>query len=67
MRFDAGKIYTNMNDRLFWIDLGYATFGIISIDNVIVDSAPIAKWMRGKTLQEINPWLLDKKAKVIEV
>lgn len=53
--------------RGFWVDIGYATFGIFSENNVIMDTAPIAHWMVGKTLQEIKPWLIKKKAKVIEI
>lgn len=60
-------------DRLFWVDIkdakgvSYATFGIISRDGVIIDAAPIARWMVSKRLTEVKPWLLSKKAKVVEV
>lgn len=53
--------------RRFYCDIGYATFGIISKDSIVIDTAPIAKWMIGKTLIQIKPWLLSKKAKVIEI
>lgn len=56
-----------MSERLFWCNIDYATFGIISTNNIITGVAPIAKWMLGKSLQEIKPWLLKKKAKIIEV
>lgn len=53
--------------RGFYVDIGYAVFGIFSKDDIITDAAPIAKWMIGKTLKEVKPWLLKKKAKVIEL
>lgn len=54
-------------ERMFWIDVGYACFGIISRDGIIVDAAPIARWMVSKRLTEVKPWLLARKAKVVEV
>jgi hypothetical protein len=53
--------------RFFYIDIGYAVFGMESKDNVVVRVAPIAKWMKGKTLSEVRNWLLKKKAKVKEI
>lgn len=54
-------------ERLFWCNVGYATFGIISVNNVITKAAPIAAWMVGKRLVDIKPFLLRKQAKVIEI
>jgi len=56
-----------MSRRLFWISLNYATFGIESDNNTVVHAAPIARWMVGKTLSEIKPWLIKRGAKVVEV
>ena len=56
-----------MNERWFYIDIGYAVFGISSLNGVVNKTAPIGKWMAGKTLQQIKPWLIKKKAKVIEI
>lgn len=54
--------------KLYWVDVGYACFGMVANDkDIIVDVAPIAKWMLGKSLQQVKPWLLSKKAKVIWV
>ncbi len=54
--------------RCFWVDLGYACFGIAADgDGVVREAAPIAAWMLGKTLQEIKPFLLRKGAKVVEI
>jgi hypothetical protein len=54
-------------ERLFWIDLHYACVGIVSKDGVVITTAPLVSWMKGKTLQEIKPWLLKKKAIVREI
>lgn len=56
-----------MKERWFWINLGYATFGISSVDDIVKTTAPIANWMVGKKLSEIKPWLIKKKAKVVEL
>jgi len=54
--------------RCFWVDLGYARFGIAADgDGVVREAAPIAGWMVGKTLHEIRPFLLRKGAKVVEI
>jgi len=54
------------SDRFFWVDIGYACFGIGSQNGTVCYAAPIAAWMVGKTLAEVRPWLLAKKATVIE-
>jgi hypothetical protein len=54
--------------RGFWVDIGYACFGIVAdAMGVVREAAPIAAWMIGKTLQEIKPFLLRKGAKVVEI
>ena len=53
---------------MYYISLPYATFGIIAENNIVIDAAPIAKWMIGKHLiREVKQWLISKKAKVIEL
>lgn len=52
---------------LFWVDIGYACFGVESNNDIVIAVAPIAKWMLGKRLQDIKPWLLKRSAKVIEI
>lgn len=61
------KRYFCSMERFFWVDVTFACFGIVAIDNRITEVAPIASWMKGKTLQQIKPWLLRKKATVIEI
>jgi hypothetical protein len=54
-------------ERLFWIDLHYACVGIVSVNDTVTIAPPIVKWMVGKKLSEIKPWLLQKKAVVKEI
>ena len=54
-------------ERWFYIDIHYATFGICSKDDIVIKTAPIAKWMLGEKLTDIKPFLLKKKAKVVEI
>jgi hypothetical protein len=56
-----------MNKRFFYIDIGYATFGIESENDIVNRTPLIANWMLNKTLQEIKPWLIKKKAIVKEI
>ena len=54
--------------RVFWVDIGYACFGIASDEaGVVREAAPIAAWMIGKTLAEIKLFLLKRRAKVVEL
>lgn len=54
--------------RAFWVHIGYACFGIASDgEGMVREAAPIAAWMIGKTLSEIKPFLLKKRAKVVEL
>lgn len=53
-----------MEETLYRVNVGYACFGIIARKGIVVCAPPIARWMIWQTLQEIKPWLLEKKAKV---
>lgn len=61
------KTQTVNTERWFFVNVHYACFGIGAEDSKIFFAPPIATWMIGKTLQEIKPWLLQKKAQVIEL
>lgn len=54
--------------NLFWIDIGYACFGAI-VDNsgIVIDVAPIGKWMKGKNINDIISWVRKKRGTVIWV
>lgn len=34
---------------------------------MVCEAAPVARWVVGKTLQEIKPFLVKKRAKVVEL
>ena len=53
--------------RFFWISMGYATFGVESTNGVVTKAAPIARWMIGKTLEQIKSHLVKHKANVVEL
>ena len=52
---------------LWWIDIKYACFGIVSKDHVVVQTAPIARWMIGKRIDEVLFWVKKKAGIAIEV
>lgn len=54
-------------ERFFWVDIHYACFGLLARDGVVVDAPDIAKWMIGKKLTDIKPWLKSKKAIAKEI
>lgn len=47
--------------RAVWVQLSYCTFGIEVEDGVVVDAAPIARWMIGKSEQEVADWVRSKR------
>lgn len=53
--------------REFSCTVGNRHFNLKSRDGKVVSAPYLLKWMEGMTLQEIKPWLLEKRAKVIEV
>lgn len=52
---------------LLQVSLSYATFGIVCHDGHVVDSAPIGKWMIGKSKQYIGDWVNQKGGKVLYI
>lgn len=42
------------------IELSYAVFGIETRGDVVMKAAPIARWMRGKTLERVEKWVRDR-------
>ena len=50
--------------KLIQIDTGYACAGIfVSSNEIVLDTAPVFKWMIGKKLEDIKKW---KKIKGIK-
>jgi hypothetical protein len=53
-----------MPDKLFWyqISLYYGTGGIAADEKgVIHETAPLFRWMIGKTLDYVTPWISKRK------
>jgi hypothetical protein len=49
---------------LYIIDLSYAYFGIIVENDVVINAAPIGRWMIGNSLHQITVWVRHKNGKI---
>jgi hypothetical protein len=54
-------------EQWYWIDTGYACFGIQSVNNRIIRAAPIAKWSVGKATDYVLNYYKTKKNAIIEI
>jgi len=45
-----------MNSELYQVTTSYACAGIVVSNGIVIDSAPIYTWMRGKSLETIKGW-----------
>jgi len=45
---------------LWRIDLQYARYGIITVDDAVTGAPPIAAWMIGKSIERVRAWVLGK-------
>lgn len=52
---------------LYQVDIGYACFGVCVKDNVVVDVAPIGKWMIGKSFIQVQKWVQRKNGNIVQV
>ena len=53
-----------MNDNeisWFLVDVGYACAGIVVKNNIVVEAAPIYKWMVDKDVNNIRKWKKIKR------
>ena len=50
----------------WYIDLEYATFGLIEKNGIVVEAPPIAKWAVGKRMASVLTYYRDKKASIME-
>lgn len=46
--------------KWIWVSLPYATYGIEVEDGIVIDAAPIARWMIGKDTQTVRNWIAKK-------
>jgi hypothetical protein len=52
---------SKVTQRWVWVSLSYATYGIaLDDDDMVVDAAPIARWMIGKRWIDVQAWLRGK-------
>ena len=50
-----------MEYKLYRICLSYACYGILVDDkNIIRETAPIASWAKGKSINHFNKWVKSK-------
>jgi len=49
---------------LYRIVLPYGVFGVIIKNNIVVEIAPIGKWMKGKHIDKISNWVKQRKGKL---
>lgn len=55
-------------NSLYMINLPYACFGIVLNENdIVVETAPIASWMKHKSFEEIKRWIRTKKGTIEKV
>jgi len=51
-------------EKLFSISTDYFVAGILVKNKVIVKTAPILNWAKGKTLSQLEDWLKTKNGKI---
>jgi hypothetical protein len=56
-----------MSEALIQVDTGYACFCLVVRDGVVVEAAPIAKWVMGKSVEYVVSYFRRKGASVVEV
>lgn len=49
---------------LVHISLPYATFGLVVDDGIVSAAPPIAGWCKGKMLDEVIPYFVDRSAEI---
>lgn len=42
-----------MTERLIWVSLPWATFGLAVSDGLVADAPPIARWALGRSEHEV--------------
>lgn len=53
--------------EIYQITLSYACAGIILKDNIVIKTAPIFHWMKGKTLEQVKIWVYNKKGTILKI
>jgi hypothetical protein len=47
--------------HLYQVTLPYACYGLVVADGIVIEAAPIARWMLGKKLVMMTRWVESKK------
>lgn len=53
--------------RLLRISMPYATYGIVLDESKVIETAPIAHWMLGKTEADVRAWVTKKGGRIVEL
>jgi hypothetical protein len=48
---------------LYRLTSSYFCCGFVTKDSIVIDAAPIIKWMKGKTLIQVYNWCIKKSIK----
>lgn len=48
----------------YYVDIGYATFLVITDSGKVINTAPIVKWMVGKSWAECQVWIRKKNGSI---
>ena len=53
----------------YWlrIELSYAVFAVAIKAGIVVDAAPIARWMIGKARLDVEAWVRRKSGIIVEL
>jgi len=52
--------------ELYYISLSFAVFGILVEDDIVVDSAPIGRWMVGRNIKVVMKYVEKHNGKIIK-
>lgn len=51
---------------LYQVDIGYACFGVEVKHKIVIDAAPIGRWMIGKTWKDVRLWIENKDGNIVK-
>jgi hypothetical protein len=58
------QLFNINNNNLYQVTLSYACYGIETHNGLVIDVAPIARWMIGKKIDNIYNWIASKGGKL---
>lgn len=54
----------NIPTTIVWINLSYATFGLVVRNGIVIQAPPIARWTIGKSSYSVTNYYNNKGAKI---